>query len=338
MPKVFIAVLKYDYGVKARGYSYEYYNIYLPVCDLFGEENVFLFDFYSEYKSAGKRGMNNKLKEIIESEKPDIALFSLFENEFDEGTVSSLRDKTKTVSYFIDDPWRIEFARHWRKYFHYFSTPDYYTYRKYLLENISNVIYAPFGFNPKIYKKIEGGYKYDVSFVGNYSPYRKWIVDYLERNGIHVSVFGRNWGKYGSWVSQEEVVNIFNQSRINLNVSNAVSYDLSFLAHSFFSVRDWKELLLLKKNKEQVKGRHYEINGCGGFQLSYFVPGLNLVYEIEKEIAVYENVRNLPEEINFFLNNEELRNEIAQNGYLRSRNDHKADKYLGTLINKVLND
>ncbi len=338
MIKAFITVLKYDYGVKSRGYSYEYYNIYLPLCELLGKENVILFDFYSEYKSSGKQGMNKKLREIVASEKPDIALFSLFENEFEEQSISSLRDYTKTVSYFIDDPWRIDFARHWRMYFDYFSTPDYYTYQKYLLDGIPNVIYSPFGFNPEVYRKTKTEKKYDVSFVGNYSPYRRWIIDHLKSNGIDVNIFGRNWGKYGNWISQEEVTNVFNQSKINLNLSNAGSHDLSFLTHSFFSIRDWKELVLLKKNKEQVKGRHYEINGCGGFQLSFFVPGLNLVYEIDKEIAVYENVRNLPDEIKFFLKNEELRKNIAENGYNRSQKDHKASGYLSNLIDKVLNN
>ncbi len=178
--------------------------------------------------------------------------------------------------------------------------------------------------------------KYDVTFVGNYSPHRRWILDYLKTKGIKVNIFGRNWGKYGNWVTQEEVVNIFNQSKINLNLSNAVNHDISFLAHSVLSIRDLKELLLLKKHKEQVKGRHYEINGSGGFQLSYFVPGLNLVYEIDKEIAVFDSVRNLPEEIHFFLRNDNLRNNIAENGYLRSLKDHKAGKYLEELIKRVI--
>ena len=60
MPKAFIAIMKYDYGVESRGYSYEYYNLYLPLRDLLGEENVYLFDFYSEFKSSGKTAMNRK--------------------------------------------------------------------------------------------------------------------------------------------------------------------------------------------------------------------------------------------------------------------------------------
>lgn len=336
MMKAFISILKYDYGVKARGFSYEYYNIYLPICSLLGKDNVYLYDFYSEFQSLGKMGMNKRLKEIISAEKPDFALFSLFEQEFDERIISSLRDDTKTLSYFVDDPWRVEFARHWREYFDFFSTPDYYTYQKYLAENIENVIYSPFGFNPDIYKKSDVKKKYDISFVGNYSPYRRWTIDFLKAKGIEVKVFGRNWGKYGNWISQEEVVAVFNESKINLNLTNAVSYDMSFLFRSLFSLRDLKELVLLKKNKEQVKGRHYEINGSGGFQLSYFVPGLNLVYEIDREIAVYENVRNMPGQINFFLQNEDIRNSIADKGYERSLKEHTAQNYLENLINKVM--
>ncbi len=336
MPKALVAIMKYDYGVKSRGYSFEYNNIYLPVCSILGSDNVILYDFYSEYQSLGKTEMNKKLKETVISEKPDFALFALFENEFDEDTISSLRNYTKTISYFIDDPWRTEFAKHWRKFFSYFSTPDYYTYQKYLFDDITNVIYSPFGFNPDIYKKIDLEKCYDVSFVGNYSPFRRWVIDSLGKKGINVNVFGRNWGKYGKWVSQDEVVRIFSQSKINLNLSNAAYYDLKFLLHSVLSIKDWKELLLLKKNKEQVKGRHYEINACGGFQLSYFVPGLNMIYEIDKEIAVFESIQNLPEEIRFFIENENLRNNISENGYRRSQKDHQASGYLKNLINTVL--
>ena len=338
MPKIIISIMKYDYGVEERGYSYEYYNIYLPLLDEFGEGNVLLFDYYSEFKSLGKSVMNKNLFEFIKSEKPDIALFVLFEEEFVPGTIASLQEFTKTVIYFIDDPWRTDYVKKWRVHFNFFTTPDYFMLQKYKSENFANTIYSPFGFNPTIFKKLYLPYVYDVSFVGNYSPYRKWVISLLKKEGIKINVFGRGWKNEGGWVSQEKMVAIFNQSRINLNLSNAMYYDIDFLIHSLLSLRDIKELLLLKKNKEQIKGRHYEINGCGGFQLSYFVPGLNMAYEVDKEIAVYENVRNLGSEIKFYLQNEELRKSIANKGYERSITDHKAGKYLKNLVTYILNN
>jgi len=333
--KIFLSTMKYDYGNKERGYSYEYYNIYLPLCDVYGFENIFLFDFYSEFKASGKPGMNKRLFETIKSEKPDVALFCLFQNEFDEEVINSLKDLTRTCVYFFDDPWRLKFVRHWIKYFKYFSTPDFYMYRKYKLENINNVFYSPFGFNSNFYKKVESDRKYEVSFVGGYSPLRKWIINNLRNEGINVKVFGRGWDSEAKWISQEQVVEVFNQSKINLNLSNAVYNNYRFILWSLKSLKDIKQLLLLKKTQEQVKGRHYEINGCGGFQLSYFVPGLNLAYEIDKEIAVYEDINSIAGLVKFFLKDEELRYDIAESGYIRSHKDHSAQRYLKQLINNV---
>ena len=336
--KIALAIMKYDYGVEERGFSYEYYNLYLPLCDVYGKENILLYDYFSEVKQSGKDMMNKKLRELILSEKPEISIFCiLWENQFDEATVSSFRRITKTLIYYFDDPWRQKFVRHWIKYFDFFSTPDYYMYKQYLLEGMNNVIYSPFGFNSSIYKKLNIPKNIDVSFVGGYSPLRNWIKHLLEKEGLNVKFYGRGWGDSGNWISQEEMINVFNQSKINLNLSNAANYDLSFLLYSLPSLKNIKQLLLLRKNKEQVKGRHYEINACGGFQLSYFIPGLNQVYEIDKEIAVYENERQIAGTVKFFLNNNELRNSIADNGYQRSQKDHSAQNYLKKLVDQIIN-
>ncbi len=334
--KIVLAIMKYDYGVKERGHSYEYFNIYLPLCDVFGKENIILFDYLSEFKDSGKSKMNEKLRELINSEKPDCAIFCLFENEFDENIIQSLKDKTKTLVYFFDDPWRQIFVRHWINYFTYFSTPDYFMYRNYQLENIKNVFFTPFGYNSSFYKKLDLKTIYDISFVGGYSPLRKWIIKNLIDEGLKVNVFGRGWGKDAKWISQEQVVEVFNQSKINLNLSNAVYNDIKFLFWAATSLTNIKQLYFLKKIKEQVKGRHYEINGCGGFQLSYFVPGLNLVYEIDKEIAVYEDIKFIPNAVKFYLKDEETRTSIANKGYERSIKDHSAQNYLKNLVTKVV--
>ncbi len=329
--KIAFVLMKYDYGVKERGFSYEYFNVLMPAEDVFGKENIVLFDFMSEYKNYGKAKMNSLLFDFIKSEKPDVTVFCLFKNEIDEPTVLKLKGITKTVCYFIDDPWRREFARHWIKYFDYFSTPDFYMLKQYQSEGIKQVIYSPFGFNSSIYSKKDLPVKYDVSFVGGFSALRKWIFNLLAKEGIKVNVFGRGWAGNKSWLSIDEMVNVFNQSKINLNLSNASSYDLNFLFYSLCSAHSLKNIIRTRKNREQVKGRHYEINGCGGFQLSYFVPGLNIAYEIDKEIAVFDNPYNLADQIKYFLKNDYHRNAIAQAGYERSLKEHTAQSYIKNL-------
>jgi spore maturation protein CgeB len=332
--KIAVVIMQYDYGEEKRGHSYEYINVFLPLNKIYGEQNVVLFDFYSEFKKHGKQKMNKKLEEFFSSENPDISVFCLFTDEFDEQSLTKIKEKHSTIAYFFDDPWRRKYAEHWRKFFTFSTTPDFYTYQGYLEKGLKNIIYSPFGFNTDIYKKTDTEKKYDVSFVGGYSPHRKWTFNYLKNKGINVEVFGRGWGK--KWVSQTEMVDIFNQSKINLNLSNSKNYDYRFLLRSILSPRDIRQLLLLKKDKEQIKGRHYEINGCGGFQLSYFVPGLNLAYQIDKEIAVYESIDSLPYEINFFLKNDNLRNRLAEAGYERSLKDHTAANYLKKLIEQAV--
>ncbi|MFH1198234.1 MAG: glycosyltransferase [bacterium] len=327
--------MQYDYGVKERGYSYEYTNVYMPLCDVFGKENVILFDFFIKFKESGKGSMNRELLELTKSVKPDVSLFCLFENEFEENIIAELKNHTKTIAYFFDDPWRRDYVRHWIKYFNYFSTPDYYMFIQYRAELIENSIFCPFGYNSNIYAKRELPFKYDVSFIGGYSPLRKWIVNILYSAGIKVHVFGRGWDNKIKFISQDEMVNIFNQSKINMNLSNGISHDISYLIWSLTSLKALKNNLLNKKDVEQVKGRHFEINACGGFQLSYFIPGLNIFYEIDREISVYPDLSKLPQMIRFFLDNEELRNTIAINGYNRSLKDHSAQSYLKKMIEKI---
>lgn len=334
--KILTVMTRYDYGDKQRGYSYEYNNVHLPLQDIAGSSNVITFDFFNEFSCSGKTEMNRKLKELIRIEKPDVSIFCLFRDEFDEKVLDDIRNYTKTVAYFFDDPWRQSFVRHWIKYFDFFTTSDYYSLIKYQSEGIKNVIHCPFGFNENIYKKFDVEKIYDVTFIGGYNIYRGWLIDLLKKDGIDVKVFGRNWGSKGEWISQEEMVMVFNQSKINLNLSNNFSKDFRFLFYSLLHPRELRKILRTNKTKEMVKGRHFEINASGGFQLSFFTPALNLVYEIDKEIAVYEDISSIADHTKFFLHNETIRNEIAQKGYDKSLKEHAAQKYLKNLINKII--
>ena len=333
--KILAVLMEYDYGVKERGNSYEYYNIYLPLCDVYGTQNVMLYDFFSEYKTKGKKFVNDRIKEIVQSEKPDISLFCLFENEIESSTIQKINAGTRTLCYFIDDPWRVEFAHFWAKHFQFFSTPDYFTYTGYLTEGFKNVFHSPFGFNRNIYKRKEMNPKYDVSFIGGHCLYREWIISMLKKQGIHVHTFGRGWKSNAKWLSQDQMVDVFNQSKINLNLSNAISYDSKFFRFAVKSPYNLIKTLRIKKFREQIKGRHFEINGCGGFQLSYYVQGLNLAYEIEKEIAVFDNVYNLADTIKFYLRENELREQIRNAGYERSIKEHTSQEYLRKLVEQV---
>jgi len=334
--KVLVALMLYDYGEKQRGYSYEYYNVFLPLKDQMGENQVILFDYYSKFLKSGLVKMNQYLGEIIQSEKPDVTVFCLYKEQFEDRYLASFREHTKTVAYFIDDEWRQEFVRRYIPHFDHFTTRDYYMYHSYLAEGLDQVIFTPLGFNENIYVKKDLPIRYDVSFVGGCNTERRWIIKFLQNKGINVNVFGRGWNSDNNWLSQEQMVDIFNQSRINLNLTNSKVYDIRFLINALRSPVDIKSIFKNPKNKEGIKGRHFEICGCGGFQLSFYVRGLNLFYGIDKEIVVYENIDSIADYIRFYLKNEGLRMKIAQSGYVRSVKDHTSQKYIMRMIEHVM--
>jgi spore maturation protein CgeB len=130
-------------------------------------------------------------------------------------------------------------------------------------------------------------------------------------------VVGYRWPK--GEVDQAGMVRLFNESRINLNLSNSASWDMRYLASS---PRALINRLRSKKNIEQMKARMFEINGCKTFQLSYYVEGLSHCYEIDREISVYADADDLVQKVKFYLAHEDRRESIAAAGYERTLRDH----------------
>jgi spore maturation protein CgeB len=313
--KILLVCMEYDYGDPKRGHSYEYFNFYQSLLDL-GHE-VTLFDYMTEIEKLGKTGMNHKLLQVVESIKPAFAMFSLYTNQFDPDSVRQVRQHTRTLCFFHDDTWRVEFSQFWARQFDFFTTPDVNAARSYQEMGLGNAIYFPFGCNEKFYCKTRVSQKYDVSFVGAWHPYREWLISHLRKDGLNVKVAGYRWP--AGIVSHEDMVGIFNESRINLNMSNSASWDARYLLSS---PRGFLNRIRSQKTGEQLKARHFEINGCGAFQLSYYVSGLERLYEIGSEIAIYLDPDDLREKVHKYLENENLRKEIAQAGYARTMSEH----------------
>lgn len=318
----------HSYGDPKREYSYEYFNFYQSLKQI-GHE-VELFDYMGEIQSLGKEGMNQKLLARVKEWQPTITLFSLYTDQFEPAVVERLREHTKTLCFFHDDTWRVEYSRYWARYFDFFTTPDVYGEMKYREIGLPNAIYFPFGCNDQIFRKLDVPKKYDVSFVGGRHPYREWLIERLRKAGFSVEVAGYRWPK--GEIDQEGMVRLFNESRINLNLSNSASWDVRYLASSS---RAFINRLRSKKNIEQMKARMFEVSGCGAFQLSYFVEGLANCYDIEREIGVFADADDLIEKVRFYLAHTELRESIAAAGYERTLNEHTFSRRFNEVFQRM---
>lgn len=314
--KILLACMQFSYGDPKRERSYEYFNFYLTLQQM--GHDVELFDYMFEMNSLGREAMNTKLLDRAREFQPDVAIFSLYTDQFIPAIIEQLRQHTRTFCFFHDDTWRIEYSRSWARHFDFFSSPDLHGPLKYRQLGLNNCIYFPFGSNDQIFRRdtsVEK--KYEVSFVGGWHPYREWIVNRIRKAGINISVAGFGWDS--GELSQNQMVEYFNQSKINLNLSNSASWDLRYLASSPRAIHN---RLRSKKNVEQMKARIFEINSCGGFQLSYYVEGIANCYMPDREIVIYADANDIIDKIRFYIEHNELRESIGQAGYVRSMKEH----------------
>lgn len=323
---IIVVGMKYDYDDSSRELSYGFINFYKTLESL--GHNVKFFDFYHKFKKDGKALMNKELEELVNNFKPYFVLFSLHQDEFFPSTLKNISSKTISFSFFCDDTWRREYTDYWSSFFSVTNTPNQFDISAPKLS--TKKISFPFGFNENIYKRKKINTNYDVSFIGSWHPHREWVINKLKKKGFMVYTAGYGWPE--GQVSASEMVTIFNSSSINLNLSNSSSWDIRYL---FSGPRAIFNTLRSQKNVEQIKARHFEISACGGFQISYFADGLNKFYEIEDEIVIFNNIDDLINKVQFFLDNTNERLRISNNAYRRAIKEHSYQKRFTDFIKTI---
>jgi spore maturation protein CgeB len=305
--KILYVAMRYDYGKPERGTSFEFNNFYRTLIHLV--PNIVEFDFMTVLQELGREEMNRRLIRVADEEKPDMAFFVLFTDEIALETIASISRKCVTFNWFCDDHWRFEsFSRHYAPGFAYVSTTDRLSVPKYNRIGYTNVIPTQWACNHFDYFPLSGEEKkFDVTFVGQPHGNRRSTIHYLNRRGIRVDAFGQGWER--GRVAQEEMIRIFNASRINLNLSNS-----SWNIHS------------LLRGRQQIKGRNFEVPGCGGFLMTNHVDGLEDYYVLGEEIVCFRRRREMLEKLQYYLSHEGERESIARCGYLRTIRDHTYEK------------
>jgi spore maturation protein CgeB len=330
----------YDYGSAARGRSYEYYNLYQSLEQVV--PRVTSFDFVELAGTLGRDGMNRQLVETVTRDRPDLVLVVPYLNELSFDAVDAVTAMTTTVGYFFDDPWRVEYSRVWAPHFTVVTTSDVNGRRKFRDAGHTNVVFSPFACNARMFHKTGAPLKHDVSFVGQFHPARAWLLRELRRAGIAVRSWGHGWP--GGRISEDQMVAIFNETRINLNLSNTICWDARYLwsvrRPIGETLRAWRGIWNARrqpdsKTREQVKGRHFEINACGGFQLTYYVEGLERCYEVGEEIAVFADPDDLIDKVRYYLAHDDERQAVAARGYERTVRDHTMEQRFRALFREL---
>jgi spore maturation protein CgeB len=286
--------------------------------------------------------MNEELLALIRARRPLMTIFVPSNDEFIPDIIGLINNYTTTVAYLFDDVWRVEYSKFWAKHFDYVTTSDVNGVKRWRDLGLTNFIYSPFATNPKMYLRQSTDKIFDITFVGQYHPYRGWLMKRLRRAGLNVLALGPGWP--GGYLNLSEVVAMFNQSKINLNLSNNESWDLRYVGaigrSPIETARVWRATIRGfgsrdVKTTEMVKARHFEIASTAGFQLSYYVEGLEQHFVLGQEIAVYSSADELAKKCRYYLAHPTEREEIARRGYVRTLREHSLEYRFRDLLNAI---
>ena len=261
-----------------------------------------VFDF-----TLGGYWINIHLPKIVESYDPDAVI--IFKGEFVSAhTVEKISHNHSTYLLYPDTfkfkPLLRRFISSYRKIFTSANNKEFY-YRL----GARNVITVPWAFDPDFHRPLDIDRRYDVSFIGTAYPERRRII----RNLHAVEVFGDFWYGFGRHshppVFGEEFVKTINQSKINLNLQAKVSV----LADS-------------------PTMRTFEVAGCGGFQISDYMPSLKRYFP---SIVSFRDSRELKELIRYYLDSYDEAKEVAIKTMETCRSNYKYTDAARKILNSM---
>jgi spore maturation protein CgeB len=85
----------------------------------------------------------------------------------------------------------------------------------------------------------------------------------------------------------------------------------------------------------QIKGRNFEVPGCGGFLLTNPADNLTDYYDVGREVVCFESQHDMIDKIRYYLTHEDERNEIAKTGYQRTMRDHTYEKRFREIFSRI---
>jgi spore maturation protein CgeB len=286
-----------------------YYNVYLPLKDL-GHE-VYFWDTVEPEEP--------NYRKVIDQFKPDLIFSCLTGNTIitpaEPIALESIAEETpkgniKTFNWFCDDTWRFDdFSSKACQYFTACSTPEPEYVQRYKDIGYNNILVGGWHVNDKLHPDQQEEKIYDITFVGQINNEdRKVYLNHLIKNGIKVGTF------HG--LSQEEMAKVLRQSKIGINFSKNYTN---------------KSII-----KTQMKLRPFEIaSSKGTMVLSEYHNGLEYFFDVNKEIVCFEGCEEMLVKSSHLINNDKLRNKIAEKGNKRFKKEHTSHERLSNILREV---
>jgi spore maturation protein CgeB len=295
--------IRYVYGNKESGLSFEHYNFYHTLLNM--DYSLIYFDYDRLKQKYGIKKMSQMLREAVYYYQPDILFYFHFHDWIKHSIWKEISDElpTKTIIWLADAHWRYEETKSVWKLFNLVVTTDENGYERRKEDGFNNVFLSQWACNHFMYKNLSLPRIYDITFVGQPYGKRAEFIESLKKQGINVTVFGRGWESTNIIPSQSEFIRIYNQSKICLNMQYA-------------SVG----------SSMQLKAKDFVASGCGSLLLTNDTEQIAKYFIPDEEIITYQNVTDAAEKIKYYLKHEDVRKRIAKKGYRRVMREHTYGK------------
>ncbi|HSR37738.1 MAG TPA: glycosyltransferase [Phnomibacter sp.] len=199
---------------------------------------------------------------------------------------------------------------------------------------VSNAIFVPHGFDPDIHRPLQltaqewEMYGCDASFIGTWSPKKEMLFSHLKSQlpQLNLHVWGSQWEN-----SHSSVLKSCIKGREILGDLFAVAIQASKINLGILSER-----VQGASSGDLITSRTFHIPGAGGFLLHERNEESVLYFDENEEAGFFENEHELVDRVSYFLNNEEDRLRIAQNGHQRALRDHSLDRRAQVVMNAML--
>jgi len=301
--RVLAAGTKFSSGNARQGYDYGWWNLFDALTRFENIEMQF-FDYATEAQQRGVAGMSERLEEIVRKENPDLFFYS--PSDLNAGilreSLTSITDNTdtQTVIWMNNHQGHVkEETKLWATCADYIITTSHETASDYIAVGFgAKIIKSQWGFNPLTYAVTPSPKIREISFCGTAKGNRSEILKKMKQSGLSVDIFGSDWHE-DSFIPFYDMVRIFGQSRINLNLCD--TSDLT---------------------TPQINRRTFEVPGCRWFLLTMPADHLEEYYEPDKEVVIAASLEELIDKSKYYLAHERERESIAQRGYERTLAEH----------------
>lgn len=318
--RILYVAMAHEYGRPELGPSFEEMN-FRSALEGMGHE-VITFDFMTRQHAVGQEAMNAELVSAASQSSPELAFFVLFEEQITPETIRAVGHEggCPTMNWFADDHWRFDrFSRRFGPAFDWVITTDHDAVARYRAVGHKGVILSQWACNRYAYDRVTSELEHEVTFVGQPHGDRSEVIAHLGQEAISVECWGEGWP--AGRIAHDEMVRVFSSSRVNLNLSNALPPQSGLRPRIGAFLRG----IDMSPRRSQIKGRIFEVVGCGGFLLTDRVPYLERYFELGRELAVYESSEALGEQIAYWLSHEDERAAVAEAGYQRVLAEHTYD-------------